>query len=321
MAVAGAVAGMGIAAQANATAIDVLISRSSDGDNLDGPDSNLNVNPPTYTPSLTGIPYAPSATYDAADQSDTGTLWNALLTPPSAITTNSTGVVLTVTFQQNLPLADSNGNATGVQLNVLFAEPNNKSNGYHNSAFPSATSPLGTGSDHLTGNPVALINQSWSGGGATDTLIFQLTGLTPNAKYNLYMYGAGPNGGNGGAFSLNGVNQGSGYGAGAGWIATAGVNGNGAYITVPTGGATGTFHSVFSASGGNNPTPEQGITWVLLPAVADANGDLSVFDYDNLVGNKPYENGFQIQSVPEPATLGLLGAAALGLTARRRREE
>jgi hypothetical protein len=180
---------------------------------------------------------------------------------------------------------------------------------------------LGTGSDGLTTNPQALIQNSWSGGGSTDTLIFQLTGLTPNAPYNLYMYGAGPNGGNGGAFSLNGGNQGSGYGSGAGWVATAGTSGNGAYVTVPTGGATGTFHSVFSASGGNNPTPEQGITWVLLPAVADANGDLSVFDYNNLVGNKPYENGFQIQLAPEPATLGLLGAAAAGVLTRRRKRE
>jgi hypothetical protein len=78
---------------------------------------------------------------------------------------------------------------------------------------------------------------------------------------------------------------------------------------------------VFSANGGNNPTPEQGITWVLLPAVADANGDISVLDQENPVGNKPYFNGFQIQAAPEPATLGLLGAAAAGLLARRRKNE
>jgi hypothetical protein len=319
-AVTSTVAGMGLATQIQAApvdpnAIDVLISRSSDGDTLNGPTSNLTVNPPTYTPSLTGVPYAPSASYTAADVNDSGTLWNTLLTPPSSCATNTTGVTLTVTFQANIPLADSLGNATNVKLNVLFGEPNNKSNGFHNSGIP--TEP-GTGSDGLTGNPVALMGQTWVGNSSSDTLIFQLTGLTPNAPFNLYMYAGGSNGGNGGTFLLPNANQGTGYGSGAGWVATAGLNGTGGYITVP---ANSTYHSVFSANGGNNPTPEQGITWVLLPAVADANGDISVLDQENPVGNKPYFNGFQIQAAPEPATLGLLGAAAAGLLARRRKNE
>jgi hypothetical protein len=162
------------------------------------------------------------------------------------------------------------------------------------------------------------MGQTWVGNSSSDTLIFQLTGLTPNAPFNLYMYAGGSNGGNGGTFLLPNANQGTGYGSGAGWVATAGLNGTGGYITVP---ANSTYHSVFSANGGNNPTPEQGITWVLLPAVADANGDISVLDQENPVGNKPYFNGFQIQAAPEPATLGLLGAAAAGLLARRRKNE
>lgn len=327
-AVSSAVTGMGFATQVHAftvdtNAIDVLISRSSDGDIDNGPSGNLGVNPPTYTPSLTGVPYAPGVSYDAADTNDSGTTWNQLLTPgqEGSALLNTTGATLTVTYQQNLPLVDSQGTATGVQLNILFGDPNNKSDGYHSSAVPSEP---GTGSDGLTANPEGLINQSWSAGGSTDTLIFQLTGLVANAHYNLYMYGSGPNGGNGGAFLLPTANQGTNYGSGAGWVSTAGLGNVGAYMTVPTGGSSGTFHSVFSSNGGNNPTPEQGITWVLVPAVADANGDLSILDQNNLVGNKPYANGFQIQyvsAVPEPATLGLLGAAAAGVLARRRKRE
>ena len=83
---------------------------------------------------------------------------------------------------------------------------------------------------------------------------------------------------------------------------------------------------MFSASGGNNPTPEQGLSWVLLPAKADANGNLQIFvneDHGSTI--KAFTNGFGIDGtftlVPEPASIGLLGAAALGLLSRRRRED
>jgi hypothetical protein len=231
--------------------------------------------------------------------------------------TNSTGSTVTVTFQQNLPLADSLGNNTGVMLNVLATVPNNKSDGIHNSGLPLA---LGTGSDGLTANPVQVMGQSWSSNGSSETLIFQLTGLTPNFTFNLYMYGGGPNGGNGASFSLPASNRGEGYGSGTGWYSTAGFGNNGAYLTVP--GGSSTYHSVFSTSGGNNPAPEQGLAWVLLPSVADANGNLSVYvQEDNPTTSKGYVNGFQLEPVPEPATLSLLGAAALGLLSRRRRDD
>jgi hypothetical protein len=79
---------------------------------------------------------------------------------------------------------------------------------------------------------------------------------------------------------------------------------------------------VFSISGGNNPLPEQGLTWVLLPGVVDPNGNLEIFvQEDNASGSNAFVNGFQLDFIPEPATLGLFSAAAaLGLLARRRRE-
>jgi hypothetical protein len=229
--------------------------------------------------------------------------------------TNTSGSPVTVTFQQNIPLADSRGNSTSVQLNLSMVLPNNKSDGIHNSGIAGT----GTGSDQLTANPTQLMSQSWFVNGTSETVIFQLTGLTPNFTYGLFMYGAGPNDGNGASFSLPPINQGAGYGTGTGWYSTGGLAGTGAYLTVPT--AASSYHSVFSASGGSNPAPEQGLTWVLLPTVADPNGNLSIYiQEDNVSGTKGFVNGFQLEPVPEPATLSLLGAAALGLLARRHRE-
>jgi hypothetical protein len=319
----GAVAGMGYVAQVHAApalppAIDVLINRSSDGN---GPGLGTGTGPnqgfpaTTYTPSMSIVPYAPSATYDAADTADAGTIWNTLLSPPSSLAKQTSGATNTVTFQTNLPLVDSTGASTGVKLAIEMTEPNNHSDGIHSSAVTG----LGTGTDGLTANPKELMSQSWVSNSSSETIIFALTGLTPNAPYNVYAYGGGSNAGNGAAFSLPTANQGTGYGTGAGWQSTAALGGAaGAYTTVLP--ATATYHSVFSASGGSNPTPEQGLTWVLLPAVADANGDLLLFNQENVNG-KGYVNGFQIQSAPEPASIGLLGAAALGLLSRRRREE
>jgi hypothetical protein len=96
--------------------------------------------------------------------------------------------------------------------------------------------------------------------------------------------------------------------------------GGGAY-SVPL--TDSSYFSVFSSSGGNNPTPEQGLTWVLLPAVADANGNLTILDQSNfgLASSPPkaFSSGFQIQAVPEPATIGLLGSAGAALLAARSR--
>lgn len=82
------------------------------------------------------------------------------------------------------------------------------------------------------------------------------------------------------------------------------------------------------------PPDEQTITWtgdvVPLPAAqftltADANGDITVYGWggDGITGDQSadttYLDGFQLAAaVPEPATIGLLGAAALGLLSRRR---
>jgi hypothetical protein len=312
LAAAAAVAGMGIATQVRGDAIDLQLSTTTDGQAVVGTGTtspNLGITPTSYTPSLIGIPYAPSATYDAADTSDSGTQWNQLLAPGLAGADVKT-FLATVTFQANLPLADSAGTPTTAKIGyIALVEGSGKSDSIHNFTLAAPT-----GTDLLTANPTELMTTGWDTNSTSETIIFQLTGLTANSAYSLYEYGGDQgNVGCGATYTLAAANQGVGYNSSTG-----------AYTVNPS--ATSGFHSVFSASGGNNPTPEQGLSWVLLPAKADANGNLQIFvneDHGSTI--KAFTNGFGIDGtftlVPEPASIGLLGAAALGLLSRRRRED
>jgi hypothetical protein len=293
LAAAGATAAAGFTQQAaraasgsTGAAINVMISRSSDGDSLKGDAANLTVEPMTYTPALTSIPVAPGATYDAADTADSGTQWNVLLTPPTAVQVNGTGAVVTIVFQKNIPLSDSTGTATPAKLNVLYLEAPDKSNGIHSAALPSST---GTDADGLEVNPKELIKTSWIAGSTAEQIEFQLTGLTPNQTFDLFIYGAGKNG-NGGTFTIADPNQGSGYN-----------KTEGAYTTEPTEGSV--YHSVFGGKSGIDPKPEEGKTWLVLPAQADGQGSLAFFvNHHHGTKIKGSINGFQLQPAAASTT-------------------
>jgi hypothetical protein len=278
---------------ATGPAINVVVGRQTDGDVLKGDPANLGLTPPTYTPALTTIAAAPGVKYDAADMVDSGTQWNTLLAPPSAVMQNQTDGVATLTVQKSLPLADSTGAATQVKLNVLYLEAANKSNGIHNAGLSNSTP---AGADGLETNPKELITPSWVVGGTADKIEFQLTGLTPNSAIDLFIYGAGKNG-NGGSFALADANQGTGYNSA-----------EGAYTTEPTKGSV--YHSVF-ASGGTDPKPEEGKSWVVLPAQVDAGGNLVFFtEYDHGTKVKGSINGFQVQPVDGSSRKAAAGATS-----------
>lgn len=292
----------GLASMASASAIDVGLTRTAVANPVSGAAA-------LSTPML-GIPDAPSVNYDAADINDSGTLWNQLLVP--SVSTTGTTVL-----ESAVPLNDSFGNTTPVQLNVSLAS-GTKNDSIHNEGVSTASTPE---DDGLVPNPAALMSQSWQLNSTNEQIIFELTGLNPGAPYNLYVYGAGTNRGNGGGFALpDTVNQGVGYGTGAGWDAATSD-----YNTEPTNNDAHDIHrSVFDATN-IDPTPEQGLSWVLLPTVADPNGDATfTVSLDANVGTfagniKGSINGFQIQPAPEPASLGVAAMAITGMLAGRRR--
>jgi hypothetical protein len=329
LAVAGAAGSLvGTAHHAHASVIDVVLSRSADGNTsvpvINTP--NNGVTPLTYTPGTVSIPVAPGQTYDAADTADTGTNWNTLLVPGPSVN-NTSGSSTTTLYQQNLPLVDSLGNSTTALLSISFTENNGKNDTVHSTGMCNGTNP---GSDGLLANPAlpnsaappngpgqlqGLMSQSWLDNGTSEFINFNMSGLTPGHQYLLYVYGAGANVGNGGSYTVGAAGTVNAAYEGTGFNATAF-----AYSTEPN--ATQIYRSVFDNTG-INPIPEKGLTWTVLPVVTDASGDLQWFvNKDNATGSKGYINGFQLDDltpVPEPASIGVLAAGSLALMLRKRR--
>lgn len=300
--------GLSLAGHARASAINVALANysTSTTTHADTTD-NSGIDPITYTPVQVTIPVAPGQTYDAADTADTGTIWNSLQSVNTAPSVASSGVT-NVLYEQNIPLADSMGNATTVTLNVSAIEPDTKADYIHTGHNDGKT-----GADGLTANPASaldgygtdagaahmeLMNTAWVANGKSDGMQFTLNGLAPHGNYTLYFYGAGTSLGQGASLTMDAANGG----------ASAATNAD----------TTSEYYSVFGADG-ITPVPA-GESWNVLSFNADANGSatFSALASETTGAIKPSLDGFQIQTaVPEPASLGLLALGALALRRRK----
>jgi hypothetical protein len=269
-------------------------------------------------PSQVAIPDAPSATYDAADEADTGTLWNEMESVSTAPTSNATGGPVNVLYESGIPLKDSLGNTTTATFSMSEILPNGKADDVHTSGSNSSS----TGTDTLAPNPgsttdnisgggsshLLMMDSCWFVNSTTEGLIITIGGLTSGSQYDLYIYSDGCGAGQGGSFSLASGNTGvAGDTTGA--------------VTTNTGGTSSTWYrSVFSTATGNNPAPEKDLSWNELIATADGSGNVTFTETLGPGGVKEAIDGLQIDAVPEPASLGLLSIGAIALMGRRKRK-
>ncbi|HEY1686741.1 MAG TPA: PEP-CTERM sorting domain-containing protein [Tepidisphaeraceae bacterium] len=304
--------------RANASAIDVALANETVLTNQTGNSTNQGIYPITsYSntsdgkPNQISIPAAPSVNYDAADENDTGTMWNVVQATSTTPTSNSTGNTVDVLYEQGIALKDSSGATTNVTMDVSEILPNGKADNIHASGSNGTTAgtdglapaPNGVNDGITSGSSHnELMGSEWITNSASEGLLFTLHGLTAGNTYDLYVYGAGNANGEGGAFSLAAGNQ----------LTTGGVSSASTNTS-----SSSLYRSVFSAAGGNNPAPEMGLSWNELIGMADSNGNFTFQELQSGDSVKPSMNGFQIDAVPEPSSLALIAVAGLALRRRK----
>ncbi|HEX3356817.1 MAG TPA: PEP-CTERM sorting domain-containing protein [Tepidisphaeraceae bacterium] len=166
--------------------------------------------------------------------------------------------------------------------------------------------PSGAANDGDLFRDLLFAGTSGSNVQGTNYLKLALTGLTPGQAYTVATY----------SFDTSGAHT-------TNWTAIAPTVQN-----AKAGYWDGTSDGTFTA-----PPDEQSITWTggtatPAPAVftltADGTGGVALYGFggNGVTGNQSsdtsYINGFQVAQAPEPASLSLIGLAAVGLMRRRR---
>lgn len=140
---------------------------------------------------------------------------------------------------------------------------------------------------------------------AMNGLSFTIAGLSPSSAYQIALYGAGDQN------SLNGAANG-----GQGTLFT--------ILQTPSPTVFGTTSEVNPSApttGDRKISDGPGVAYVLLTANSDATGALKVnVNYNSTSFSTAPVNGFQIQAVPEPTSLVLVGIGGIGLCLLRRKQ-
>lgn len=259
---------------------DISMSSTTSSATTGSPSASQAVLPP-FT-----IPDAPGQTYDAADTSDTGTVWNSIVCPNNPSDPGQT-------IRETADLVDSHGNASTV---TMFVSIDNSEVGIAD-ANPSPFSSNGAGTDGLAAAPSQLMSQGWQAPGGGDDIQLIFLGLPTNIPLEVYTYGAGAGNGDGATFNLFGSP-----------LTTTTTQPNPSAI----------YRSVFDQTG-TNPLPEQGLSWTEAQYSTINGGFVVTIEPDAATGMPGSINGLQIQElVPEPASFSLVVISTGALIMRRR---
>jgi hypothetical protein len=202
------------------------------------------------------------------------------LAPAGGATAKKSGIH-TLDTADNVALVDATGKPTNAKLTVRLE--------IATLATDKARSEPSIHSKSKGALPAGLMDVSWRVFLPQNTLHFSVTGLVPGQAYDLYGYAAALDP----AKNLEGAND------GAFFTLTAANRVAGSKGTAETqGGYCASVLTYNPESGKITPSPV-GTTWIKLPAIADANGQVNFSTTRNSFG-RHFVNGFQLVPSSKP---------------------
>lgn len=214
----------------------------------------------------------------------TGDTWN------NPDWTGVNGATSTTLFS-GLTVLDSTGADNGVSA-TFTADYNNNTGAWNSGVFNRYSGQ--SGGSATPGLMDLVVKSDYSA--AVNNHYLSISGLPASTAVNVYVYGAGTGGGQGGLWTLDAAN-----GSGSADIAYDGVTADGRDVTLGS---------------------SQGLSWNVISGTTDGSGNLNVTATATSSGSvwyQTYMNGIQVEVIPEPATISLIAILGGGMLFIRRR--